>query len=215
LDKGTSHFESAKSIFSPPHASLYNYHTYSTYEKINFIDLDSHLINIINKCVKQDRQAQNELHREFYSYGLSICSRYVNDPLEARSILNQSFYKVFKNIQKYDAKLDFKPWFKTIVVNSALDYLRSNKRVSQYDTIDEKVNNTIDPTAISDLSYEDMLNVVNKLPTAYRTVFLLYVIDGYKHHEIAEKLGITESTSKSNLSRAKANLRKMITLNAA
>jgi RNA polymerase sigma-70 factor (ECF subfamily) len=122
---------------------------------------------------------------------------------------------VFKNIQKYDAKLDFKPWFKTIVVNSALDYLRSNKRVSQYDTIDEKVNNTIDPTAISDLSYEDMLNVVNKLPTAYRTVFLLYVIDGYKHHEIAEKLGITESTSKSNLSRAKANLRKMITLNAA
>ncbi len=177
--------------------------------------MDSHLINIINKCVKQDRQAQNELHREFYSYGLSICSRYVNDPLEARSILNQSFYKVFKNIQKYDAKLDFKPWFKTIVVNSALDYLRSNKRVSQYDTIDEKVNNTIDPTAISDLSYEDMLNVVNKLPTAYRTVFLLYVIDGYKHHEIAEKLGITESTSKSNLSRAKANLRKMITLNAA
>ena len=181
-----------------------------------FYWLDSHLLNIISKCVKQDRTAQNELHKQFYSYGLGICLRYVSDPLEARAILNQSFYKVYKNIEKYDTKLDFKPWFKTIVVNSSLDYLRSNRKMAHHDTLEDNTTNiSIDPTAMSDLSYEDMLSVINELPTAYRAVFNLYVIDGFKHHEIAEKLGITVSTSKSNLSRAKSNLRKMMNLNAA
>lgn len=177
--------------------------------------MDSHLLHIISKCVKQDRSAQNELHKQFYSYGLGICLRYVSDPLEARSILNQSFYKVFKNIEKFDIEVDFKPWFKTIVVNSSLDYLRANRRLTYHDTLDANHNIAIDPTAMSDLSYEDMLSVINDLPTAYRAVFNLYVIDGFKHHEIAEKLGITVSTSKSNLSRAKSNLRKMMNLNAA
>jgi len=177
--------------------------------------LDSHIQNIISKCVKGDRKAQNELHKQFYSYGLGICLRYVRDPLEARSILNQSFYKVFKNIEKFDIALDFKPWFKTIVVNSALDYLRSNRKISHHDDLDDNVTVTIDSSAISNLSYEDMLKVINNLPSAYRTVFSLYVIDGFKHHEIAEKLGITVSTSKSNLSRAKSNLRKMMNINLA
>ena len=141
--------------------------------------------------------------------------RYVKDPLEARSVLNQSFYKVFKNIDKYNTKLDFKPWFKTIIVNTSLDYLRVNQKFTRHDSIEDNVNITIDSPAISDLSYKDMLKVIDRLPTAYRTVFNLYVIDGFKHHEIAEKLDITVSSSKSNLSRAKSNLRKMMDKNLA
>jgi len=177
--------------------------------------LDSHLNNIISKCVRGERSAQNELHKQFYSYGLGICLRYVSDSLEARSVLNQSFYKVFKNIEKFDTNLDFKPWFKTIVVNSSLDYLRSNRKLANQDVLEDNINVSIDSSAISDLSYEDMLRIVHDLPTSYRTVFNLYVIEGFKHHEIAEKLGITVGASKSNLSRAKSNLRKMMNINLA
>ena len=87
--------------------------------------------------------------------------RYVKDPLEARSVLNQSFYKVFKNIDKYNTRLDFKPWFKTIIVNTSLDYLRVNQKFTRHDSIEDNVNITIDSPAISDLSYKDMLKVID------------------------------------------------------
>ena len=124
-----------------------------------FYWLDSHLLNIISKCINKERSAQNELHKQFYSYGLGICMRYVKDPLEARSVLNQSFYKVFKNIDKYNTRLDFKPWFKTIIVNTSLDYLRVNQKFTRHDSIEDNVNITIDSPAISDLSYKDMLKL--------------------------------------------------------
>ena len=139
--------------------------------------------------------------------------RYIRDQLEARSVLNTGFYKLFKNITKYNQELSFKPWFKTIIVNTALDYLRSNKRLLTQASLDQEANLSISSEAISNLSFEDMMKVVDQLPTAYRTVFNMYVIDGFKHEEIAQKLGIGIGTSKSNLSRAKEKLRKMIDLN--
>lgn len=174
---------------------------------------DSHLNTIINKCKKSDRSAQNEMYKHMYAYALGICSRYIQDDLEARMVLNEGFYKVFSNLFKYQNGLPFKPWFKTIMINSALDYLRKNKKFKTNLSIDKVLDVSVDSSAISNLSYEELMVIVNTLPTAYRTVFNMYVVDGYKHREIAERLGIEIGTSKSNLSRAKETLRQMIKTN--
>lgn len=139
--------------------------------------------------------------------------RFIKDRLEARSVLNESFYKVFKNIKKYNQSYDFKPWFKTIMVNSTLDYLRKNDKIIKQAPIEDHSNISIDADAISNLSFDEMIKIIGQLPSAYQRVFNLYVIDGYKHDEIAEKLNIAVSTSKSNLSRAKEKLRAMIKYN--
>lgn len=162
--------------------------------------------------MKGSRAAQNELYKEFYSYGLSICMRYVNDQLEARTILNEGFYKVFKNIKTYNQKFDFKPWFKTIMVNCTLDYLRKNEKIRKQAPLEKDFDISIDAEAISNMTFDEMLKTVSLLPDAYKTVFNLYVIDGYKHEEISKMLNIGVGTSKSNLSRAKEKLRSMIKL---
>jgi len=139
--------------------------------------------------------------------------RYVKNQLEARTVLNEGFYKIFRNLTKYDQTLAFLPWFKTIMINCALDYLRKNEKFKNQLSLDEISNVSIDAEAISTLSFEELLLIVDRLPTAYRTVFNMYVVDGYKHEEISNRLGISVGTSKSNLSRAKQKLRKMIQLN--
>ncbi len=174
---------------------------------------NSQLLTVINKCKKGDRAAQNELYKSLYSFGLTICMRYIGDQLEARTVLNDGFYKMFRNIEQFNQDFAFKPWFKTIVVNCSLDYLRKNAKFKNQVSIDQELNCSIDSDAISKMSFEETLEIVDKLPTAYRTVFNLYVIDGYKHEEISKQLGISVGTSKSNLSRAKQKLREMINLN--
>lgn len=141
--------------------------------------------------------------------------RYVADQLEARSVLNEGFYKVFKNIKTYNQQFDFKPWFKTILINSALDYHRKNEKIRYLNNLEQVNDVSIASEAISNMAFDDMLQVINRLPPAYRTVFNLFVIDGYKHIEIATKLNIDVSTSKSNLSRAKEKLRTMLSINVA
>ncbi len=162
-----------------------------------------------------DRTAQNELYKEYYSYGLNICIRYVKDNLEARSVLNEGFYKVFKNIKSFNQELDFKPWLKTIMINSSLDYKRKNEKIRYLTSIEQDSNLSINPSAIANMAMDDMLKVISLLPSAYGTVFNLFVIDGYKHSEISTMLNIDISTSKSNLSRAKKKLRDMLKVNVA
>ena len=141
---------------------------------------------------------------------MSICTRYVNDVSEAKSIMNQGFFKIFKNLQKFDTNYDFRPWLKTIMVNTALDHIKRNKKMALHTELKESSNHVVNETAIDKMSFDDLIKIVNLLPTAYRTVFNLFVIDGYKHEEIAEQLGIGVGTSKSNLSRAKEKLRSMV-----
>lgn len=141
---------------------------------------------------------------------MSICTRYINDVSEAKSIMNQGFFKIFKNLQKFDTNYDFRPWLKTIMVNTALDHIKRNKKMALHTELKESSNHVVNETAIDKMSFDDLIKIVNLLPTAYRTVFNLFVIDGYKHEEIAEQLGIGVGTSKSNLSRAKEKLRSMV-----
>lgn len=168
------------------------------------------LEHIIKGCRRNDRQSQNTLYKLYYSYGMSIAMRYVGDLSEAKSILNESFYKVFDNVKKYDTRQDFKPWFRKIVVNTALNHMKKNSTIFLQTDLEGAELVTTREEILSRIGYDELMNLVKSLSAAYRTVFNMYVIDGYKHEEIAQKLGISAGTSKSNLSKARAILQKKI-----
>ena len=166
---------------------------------------------VITGCKKNDRQGQQELYRNFYSYGMSICLRYTGNSSDATEVLNDGFFKVFKNIKKFDETKPFKPWLRRILVNACIDHIKKESKHSHLADITEaQQEQSVLQAPDHDLSYEEILNKVGQLSPAYRAVFNLYVIEGFKHNEIAEQLGITVSTSKANLTRAKAILRSML-----
>ena len=166
---------------------------------------------IIKGCRRNNRNSQEMLFKLFAGYGLNICLRYTNSQEEAEEILNNGFLKVFNNIDQYDMQLPFRPWLQKILVNASIDYYRANKNKMRF--LELRPDLTED-TAIGPLpmiaSDEDMLPVLQQLPPAYKMVFNLYVMEGYNHEEIAEQLGISASTSRSNLARAKTKLKEII-----
>lgn len=166
---------------------------------------------IIFGCHKRNRASQNALYRLYYPYGMSICMRYVDNESEAISIVNDGFLKVFRNIKMYDTEKPFKPWFRKILVNTAINQLKKQKKFKMEVSMQEANNISTQEEALSRISYQELMGMVQSLSLAYRTVFNMYVIDGFKHQEIAEKLGITVSTSKSNLTRARAKLQSLVT----
>ena len=165
---------------------------------------------IIEGCRRKDRLSQNELYKMYYAYGMSICIRYVNNETEATSILNEGFLKVFQHLKKFDDNRAFKPWFRKIIVNTAINHLNRNKKYRSTLAMDAVNNLSSGEDVLSKISYKELLSMVRSLSHGYRTVFNMYVIDGFKHHEIAKQLGITVGTSKSNLSRARENLRSIV-----
>lgn len=165
---------------------------------------------VIKGCRQQKRNSQNRLYRLFYAYGMSICIRYVDSEDVAISLLNEGFLKVFRNIKKYNPDKPFKPWFRKILVNTAINHIKKEKKFKLEVEMDEAKNVPQKEDALSQIAYKELIILVKSLSTAYRTVFNLYVIDGFKHHEISDKLGISVATSKSNLSRARAKLRELL-----
>ncbi len=150
----------------------------------------------------------------FYAYGMSITLRYANSRNEGAAILNDSFMKVFENIDQFDTERDFKPWFRRIVINTAINEYHKNKmRMEKVEPISESHDLLTDNKIVSGISYDEIIELIQKLSPVYRTVFNLYVIEGYKHREIAEMLEISVGTSKSNLSKAKSNLRELLEKN--
>ena len=166
---------------------------------------------ILRGCRRQDRASQKELYRLFYSYGMSICIRYAEDENAAITILNDAFMKVFSRIKKYDPDKPFKPWLRVVIVNTAIDHVKKKQRIMDREEIKEARDLHAREDILSRIGYQDLLAMVGSLSVGYRTVFNLYVIDGFKHEEIAQKLGISVGASKSNLSKARAKLRAMIT----
>jgi RNA polymerase sigma-70 factor (ECF subfamily) len=166
---------------------------------------------IIEGCRKGQRESQKELYQMFYTYGMSITMRYADSREKASQVLNDSFMKVFTNIKKYDRHRPFKPWLRQIIVNTAINHVHKEERQKRLENFDDYRDElSSDQTIISGLSYQEIIDMIQKLTPAYRTVFNLYVIDGFKHHEIAEMLDISVGTSKSNLYKAKRNLRTML-----
>lgn len=150
----------------------------------------------------------------FYAYGMSITMRYADSRDHAAAILNDAFMKVFDNIRKFDQHRPFKPWLRTIIVNTAINYFNANKKFQNWEGLEESSTTvSTEEKIISGLTYDEIIEMVQQLTPAYRTVFNLYVIDGFKHKEIADLLGISVGTSKSNLHKAKKNLRAMLEKN--
>lgn len=156
------------------------------------------------------RGSQKMLYQEFYAYGMSICLRYADNRDEAAEILNDGFMKVFQNIARFDLTRPFKPWLRRIIVNTAINHYHQKNRALKAEELDRAKQNASEERILSGISYEEILGMLRKLPPAYRTVFNLHVIEGYKHEEIAAMLGVSVGTSKSNLFKAKEQLRTIL-----
>jgi RNA polymerase sigma-70 factor (ECF subfamily) len=141
---------------------------------------------------------------------MSVSLPYVNSENEAQEVVNDGFIKLFMNIHQYDKSKSFKGWFRKILINTAIDNFRQNK--SHYNQIElgEAQVSNFDDNIIDKMSAEEILNLVQHLPKAYKIVFNLYVLEGYKHHEIAKILNISVGTSKSNLAKARNKLKESI-----
>jgi RNA polymerase sigma-70 factor (ECF subfamily) len=165
---------------------------------------------LIQGCLRRERNAQKLLYDTYSSKMYGLCYRYVKDSMEAEDVLVTSFMKVFQKIDQFKNQGSFEGWIRRIVVNEALTCLR-RKRTMYLETELEQVDYDPNYQALSDhLEEEDLLQLVKDLPTGYRIVFNMYAIDGYSHKEIAESLGISENTSKSQLSRARTYLQKVL-----
>jgi RNA polymerase sigma factor (sigma-70 family) len=165
---------------------------------------------LIKGCLRRERVAQQQLFDQYSSKMYSLCYRYVRHAMEAEDILVTAFTKIFDRIGQFKGEGSFEGWMKRVVVNEALTYLRKS-RTMYLETDLEQADREPDYDRLSDhLEEEDLLKMIQELPAGYRLVFNMYAIDGYSHKEIADQLGISENTSKSQLSRARVYLQKLL-----
>lgn len=170
----------------------------------------SALPELLAGCLHNQRRSQELLYKQFYGYAMSICMRYTNSRDEAQDVLNDGFLKVFTRLDQYDTTQPFKGWLRRIMINTALDQYRASVRHQHVDLSEASYASTEIADVHSQLAHEELIELIQQLSPAYRLVFNLYVIDGYNHEEIATRLLISVGSSKSNLARARENLRAMI-----
>ncbi|MEM0993579.1 MAG: RNA polymerase sigma factor [Bacteroidota bacterium] len=164
---------------------------------------------IIAGCIRNERSFQELLYRQHFAVMMGICMRYTKDRDVAMQIVNNGFLKVFKKIDTFSFKGSFEGWIKRIIYHSVSDYFRSSSNKLHFLMLEDR-DKPISGEALEQLYFEDIMNMVEMLPPATKQVFVLYAIEGYKHHEIATKLGISEGTSKWHLSAARKTLRQLI-----
>lgn len=171
-------------------------------------EVDLHYL--IKECLAEDRKSQKLLYKEFYGFAMGICLRYANNRYEASEIMNQGFLKVYTHLHKYDISRPFKAWLGRIMINTSIDYYRSNLKMAYADDLEIAVHISDNTTTDHKVTYNELLAMIQRLPQAYRTVFNLYAIEGYSHEEIGALLNINIGTSKSNLFKAREKLKKML-----
>ena len=165
--------------------------------------------DLIRGCQQSDRKAQRMLYEKFSPLMLSVCRRYCGQLEIAEETMSNGFIKVFKNIGQYENKGSFEGWIRKIMVRESLDYLKTKKDfLVSVDTFLPYEEPREDFG--SNLETEELLALIDTLPNGYKEVFNLYIIEGMKHHEIAEMLGISENTSKSQLMKARLALQKKL-----
>ena len=167
------------------------------------------LDELIQKCKKQDSKAQGALYKQYSGILFSICLRYSPNKTEAEDNLQDAFLTIFKKIEQYKGKGSFEGWIKRITVNTVLQKYRKQRIYNIED--EERIEQEDEVTVKTDtVPLDFLLKIIQELPDQYRLVFTLYVLDGYSHKEIAEMLGISDGTSKSNLARARGILKTKI-----
>lgn len=166
--------------------------------------------DLIVGCIEGNRRMQEEMYRRLSPRMYAVCLRYAGNAEEAEDILQEGFIKVFKKLDSFRSEGSFEGWVRRIFVNTAIEHFRRKRYLMP---VTEKEENTIEGKYISvldELAEKDILALVQELSPGYRTVFNMYVVEGYTHKEVADMLGISEGTSKSQLSRAKVILQDMV-----
>ncbi len=164
---------------------------------------------IIEGCRNDDRKAQKALFDKYSPMLFGVCKRYVKTREDAEDVLIKGLYKAMTNIHQFKGAGSFEGWVRRIVVNESLMFLRKShnfKMTVEVNNLEIKTEVNVD----DELAAQDIMNLLEKLPTGYRTVFNMYVVEGYKHREIAEILGISINTSKSQLILAKKRMRALV-----
>ena len=161
---------------------------------------------LIKKAMENNREAQKEIFERFSPKMLGVCRQYVKDIFHAEDLMLQGFLKVFTNLKSFENKGSFEGWIRKIMVNTCITFLRKKNELDFYEDADSFQSETTEN--LENTTVEDLQKLIDLLPDGYKVVFNLYAIEGYKHNEIAEKLGITESTSKSQLFKARKLLQE-------
>ncbi len=167
--------------------------------------------NLLDGCLKGDQTCQKTLYDTYKVMLFRVCLRYAKDRQEAEDMLQDGFIKIYSDLHQFSFQGPLGAWMRRVVVNVALQHIRKNKKF-QHSVELEHISNVYqtNEVATSNLNAQALTKLIQKLPLGYRTVFNLYVIEGYSHKEIADMLEINVNTSKSQLSKAKANLRNIL-----
>ena len=169
--------------------------------------------DLISACICQERWAQQLLYETHYGALMAVCLRYSRSEDEAVDLLHEGFIKIFTQLHKYQPDTALAAWMKRVMVNNCIDFYRKQVRQRTMEITEADQLHSPDADAISQYSEKEILDSVRKLPPAYRTIFNMYVIEGFSHKEIGEKMNITESTSRSNLVKARLKLKEFLTGN--
>jgi RNA polymerase sigma factor (sigma-70 family) len=162
---------------------------------------------IVELCLKKDVRAQEFFYRRFARKMFGICLRYAGNQMEAEDILQEGFVRTFLNLHRFRFEGSLEGWVRRTMVNTAINHYKKNLKFQKDVKLDEAVTlATNQDDALSKMSMEELLKIIQGLPPGYRTVFNLYVMEGYTHREIGELLGISENTSKSQFSRARNSI---------
>lgn len=167
---------------------------------------------LIEGCRRNKAKAQKALYERFSPKMLGVCIRYIKDRSEAEYVMTGGFMKVFDNLNYFKGQGSFEGWIRKIMVNESLLYLRKNKAMYLEVDIDHASEQVNMNDMVSNMQADELMTIIQHLPVGYRTVFNLYAIEGYSHKEIADKMEISEGTSKSQLNRARALLKQRILL---
>ncbi len=190
--------------------SLYLFDQRTAIEMNFVIQLSGDERLIIEACARKERWAQQQVYEAYYGAMMGVCLRYSNNEQEAFDILQEGFIKVFRHVSKYKPGTSLFSWIKRIMVNTAIDYYRKENRRRTEDLDKAYAVSSNDPGVLSSMAQKEILDAIQTLTAAYRNVFNLYVIEGYSHREIGEILNISESTSRSNLVKARSKLRTLL-----
>lgn len=166
---------------------------------------------LIDQCLKGNPKAQEALYRRFSPRMYGVCLRYARSTMEADDILQEAFIRIFKFLKDYRQQGSFDGWVHRVVVNTAINYYRSKVHEWAEISIDKAGHqDDLQSSDVDNFTRDDLLKVIQELPEGYRMVLNLYIVEGYSHQEIGNLMGISESTSKSQLSRARAILQEKI-----
>ncbi len=181
--------------------------------KMKVIHLHREEKQLIEQAVLNNRQAQHQIYTQFSPKMLGVCRQYIKDVHHAEDVMITAFMKVFTNLNKFEHKGSFEGWIRRIMIHECIDFVRVKKNIFNYQEIETViVSESESGIEMDTFSVDDIQLLIDSLPDGYRMIFNLYAIEGYKHHEIAKMLHISEGTSKSQLSHARKMLQNQINL---